>query len=77
MFFCNLHRFRNQEQYSEKCLQSSSVSFTSERFVVIVRSFVRLYRGLCFLVCVVALFFCVGCDEKKGERCVKIPNLYI
>ena len=50
MFFCNLYRFRNQEQYSEKRLYSSSVSFTSERFVVIVRSFVRRYRGLCFLV---------------------------
>jgi len=66
-FFCNLYRFRNQEQYSEKCLQSSSVSLSSERFVVIVRSFVRRYRGLCFLVCVVALFFVWGATKKREK----------
>ena len=53
------------------CLYSSSVSFTSERFVVIVRSFVRRYRGLCFL----DDFFVASRRKKKGEKCCAIPNL--
>ena len=50
-------------------LYSSSVSFTSERFVVIVRSFVAIVD------CVFLMIFLWRRDEKKREKSADVQYL--